>query len=229
MMHSDGIDGSGDVGVEGGATGEVQSGSSGTTTGAGRTRDATHRLLEAAVAALAEHGFEAATVAQIARRAGFTTGAIYARWPGKRDLIVDAVNHIAPQCMKLPPDDTETPARETLSRVGRDLMSVQNVQARDVMLEALVSGRRDVSFRAAVSHSMQKEAARLSAIVSKGKAEGSIDPDLSTSAIVALYQALSLGLRLIVSSQPEKRDVPVEEWDALFARLIEAARPSAPH
>ena len=56
----------------------------------GRARDTTERLLDAAVAAFAEHGFEAATVSDIARRAGLTTGAIYARWTGKRDLIVDA-------------------------------------------------------------------------------------------------------------------------------------------
>ena len=199
----------------------------GSTDGASRAQDTTERLLEAAVAAFAEHGFEAARVAQIARRAGLTTGAIYSRWPGKRDLIVAAVRYIVPKCMHFPPASNEAPAREALTAVGSDLISTDDVVARDVMLEACVSARRDDSFRAAVAHSMKEEATKLGAIVSRGKAEGSIDPDLSTNAIVALYQAISLGMHLVVSSQPEERHVPGEEWDALIARLLEAARPSS--
>lgn len=186
----------------------------------GRARDATERLLDAAVDAFAEHGFEAATVSAIARRAGLTTGAIYARWPGKRDLIVDAVRYIIPQCMGLSPVNAEASARETLARVGADLLSTGNIVARAVMLEAFVSARRDDSFRAAVAHSMTEEAAKLGAVVSRGQSEGSVDPDLSADAIVALYQALSLGMHLVNSSQPEGSRVTAEEWEALISRLI---------
>lgn len=197
----------------------------GSNDGPSRAQDAAERLLEAAVATFAEHGFEAARVAQIARRAGLTTGAIYSRWPGKRDLIVAAVHYILPKCMHLPPASNEAPAREALAAVGADLVSTADVVARDVMLEACVSARRDDSFRAAVAHSMKDEATKLGAIVSRGKAEGSIDPDLSTNAIVALYQAISLGMHLVISSQPEERRVGGEEWDALISRLLEAAGP----
>lgn len=193
----------------------------------GRARDATERLLAAAVAAFAEHGFEAATVSDIARRAGLTTGAIYARWRGKRDLIVGTVRHIVPQCMRVPPASPEAPAREQLARVGADLLSTDNVVARVVMLEAFVSARRDDSFRAAVAHSMSEEAAELGAVVSRGKVEGSVDPELSTDAIVALYQALSLGMHLVISSQPEDSRMPTGEWEALISRLIEAMSPGS--
>ena len=199
----------------------------GSNDGPSRAQDTTERLLEAAVAAFAEHGFEAARVAQIARRAGLTTGAIYSRWPGKRDLIIAAVRYIVPKCMHLPPASNEAPAREALAAVGAALISTDDVVARDVMLEACVSARRDDSFRAAVAHSMKEEASKLGAIVSRGKAEGSIDPDLSTNAIVALYQDISLGMHLVISSQPEERHVPSEEWDALILRLLEAASPSS--
>ena len=225
-MQPDLSEGTQGVGAGAGAPREAPSEVLRATKRAGRAHDATERLLEAAVATFAEHGFEAATVAQIARRAGFTTGAIYARWSGKRELIVDAVRHIFPQCMPLPQDESGAPARDTLSHVAAALMSVENVTARDVMLEAFVSARRDDGFRAAVSHSMQEEAAKLSAIISRGKAEGSIDPDLSTRAMVALYQAVSLGMHLVMSSQPDESRVPAAAWDALTSRLIEAASPS---
>lgn len=191
--------------------------------------EATERLLDAAVAVFAECGFEAAKVAEIARRAGLTTGAIYSRWPGKSALILDAVRHIAPQCMHLPAAAAEMSAPETLAAVGTDLMSTEKIQARDVMVEALVSARRYDSFGAAVSDSMKQEVAKLSAVVSKGKTEGSIDPELSTHAIVALYQALGLGMHLVGLSQPEDGHVPAAEWDALIRRLIAAVTPpSAP-
>ena len=41
----------------------------------------TARLLEVAAKEFIERGYEAARVSDIARRAGVTTGAIYARWP----------------------------------------------------------------------------------------------------------------------------------------------------
>lgn len=191
----------------------------------GQTPDVTGRLLEAAVAEFAEHGFEAATVAQIARRAGYTTGAIYARWTGKRDLIVDAVRHVIARCMHLPSDENAAPAIDTLAGVAADLMSAEVVTARNVMVEALVSARRDDSFRAAISDSLEEAAATMRAIISRGKTEGSIDPDLDTRAMVALYQAVSLGMHLVMSSHPEVSRVPDSAWDALAARVIEAASP----
>ena len=39
----------------------------------------------------AETGYEGAGVAEIARRAGFTTGEIYSRFAGKADLLAEAI------------------------------------------------------------------------------------------------------------------------------------------
>lgn len=210
-----------------GATDDVSSASHRATKAVSGSHEVTRRLLDAAVEVFAEHGFEAARVAEIARRAGLTTGAIYARWPGKRALIVDAVGHIAPQRMHSSVAAAEMSIPETLAALGTNLMSPQNARSRDVMLEAFVSARRDDSFRAAVSRSMGEEAAELSTIVSEGKADGSIDPELSTHAIVALYQALGLGMHLVMSCEPEDGYVPAAEWDALIGRLVAAVSPAS--
>ena len=60
----------------------------------------TERLLQAAAEVFAENGYEKAGVAEIARRAGVTTGAIYSRYSGKAELggdglINQAVNVLA--------------------------------------------------------------------------------------------------------------------------------------
>ena len=156
-----------------------------------RSQAVTESLLEAAVDVFAEHGFEATRVAEIARRAGLTTGAIYARWRGKSALIIDAVGHVSPRFMDLPPVGAQAPA--ILAALGTSLTDGQHARSRDVVLEALVSARRNGEFRAAVTRSMEREAERLDEIVANGQAEGSIDPDLSTRAIVALFQSCGSG------------------------------------
>ncbi|MGH9270642.1 MAG: TetR/AcrR family transcriptional regulator [Ilumatobacteraceae bacterium] len=67
-----------------------------TTAGAQSTRD---RLMAAAAAVCVERGYEGATVGEIARRAGVTTGAIYNHFGGRSELLVEA-------------------ARQTLAAVG---------------------------------------------------------------------------------------------------------------
>ena len=44
-----------------------------------KSERATEQLLDAATAVFGERGFEAATVSEVARRCGMTSGAVYAR------------------------------------------------------------------------------------------------------------------------------------------------------
>src|ERR687898_3603861 len=49
------------------------------------------KLIAAAAEVFAEKGYEGAGVAEIARRAGYTTGAIYGRFSGKAELLLAAI------------------------------------------------------------------------------------------------------------------------------------------
>ena len=48
-------------------------------------------LIKAAAEVFAERGYAGAGVAEIARRAGVTTGAIYSRYSGKSELLLEAL------------------------------------------------------------------------------------------------------------------------------------------
>jgi AcrR family transcriptional regulator len=48
------------------------------------------RLLNAAIEVCVEHGYEGATLSEIARRADVSTPAVYSHFPGKADLLVAA-------------------------------------------------------------------------------------------------------------------------------------------
>ena len=55
------------------------------------------RLINAAIEVFGECGYDGAGVQQIARTAGLTTGAIYSRFRGKDDLLLEAIDAIVPQ------------------------------------------------------------------------------------------------------------------------------------
>lgn len=203
---------------------DVGSESEGSVEGVDRQRVVTKNLLDAAVEVFAERGFEAARVAEIARRAGFTTGAIYARWPGKRAMIVDAVGHVSAQFMDPSAGASQSPAPETLASLGTGLMELDDAKSRDVMLEAFVSARRDGDFRAAVARSIKRDAERLDEIVISGQHDGSVDPGLNARSIVVLFQSLRLGIHLVESASDTP--VPRADWDALIARLVAAVGPA---
>src|SRR5947207_14343209 len=52
------------------------------------------RLIESTAALMAEGGFDAAGVQEIAARAGFTTGAIYRQFGSRDRLILDTIRYL---------------------------------------------------------------------------------------------------------------------------------------
>ncbi|MBA9046499.1 MULTISPECIES: TetR/AcrR family transcriptional regulator [Streptomyces] len=60
-----------------------------------RSRATRQRLLEAAVACLAEHGWAGSTVAVVAERAGVSRGAAQHHFPTREDLFTAAVEYVA--------------------------------------------------------------------------------------------------------------------------------------
>lgn len=60
-----------------------------------RAWDTRTRILEAAVACLAEQGYAAATTSRIQARSGVSRGSLLHQFPSKDDLLVAAVHHLA--------------------------------------------------------------------------------------------------------------------------------------
>ncbi|MGW3628263.1 TetR/AcrR family transcriptional regulator [Streptomyces sp. NPDC000880] len=60
-----------------------------------RSRATRQRLLEAAVACLAEHGWAGSTVSAVAERAGVSRGAAQHHFPTREDLFTAAVEYVA--------------------------------------------------------------------------------------------------------------------------------------
>ena len=196
-----------------------------TATDALRTSDdITDRLLTAAIEVFTERGIEKAGVALIARRAGLTTGAIYSRWEGKQDLLLDALDVVLmqqiAQLLAVGPDAS---AADVLGSLGADLMN-REAAGDALMLEALVMARRDPAFRTTLRDRMADEESHLAALIDNGKDAGIIDPALSTRAILTLCQAISLGF--VVMGAIEKPTADADEWNTVIDRLVTAALPA---
>ena len=186
--------------------------------------DITDRLLTAAIEVFTERGIERAGVALIARRAGLTTGAIYSRWEGKQDLLLDALDVVlmqqVAQLLAVGPDAS---AADVLGSLGADLMN-REAAGDALMLEALVMARRDPAFRTTLRDRMADEESHLATLIDNGKDAGIIDPTLSTRAILTLCQAISLGF--VVMGAIEKPTADADEWNTVIHRLVTAALPA---
>ena len=190
----------------------------------------TNRILDAAALVFGQKGYEAARVADIARRSGLTTGAIYARWLTKHELFLAAVEHRGSTRTEVVSGQADLSATTKLAELGAGLLGDNGDEAaRNLMLEACVMARRDSSLSADVAQSLDVEAAVLADVVEQGKAAGDIDADLSTEAIVFACQALGLGARLAAAAEPREIGLPsVEDWRELMTRFVESIGPSQP-
>ena len=189
-------------------------------------KEVTERLLNSAITVFGERGFDSATVSAIARGCGLTTGAIYARWPTKRELFTAVIEHTSARRMLLLIKDAEATTAEKLAMLGATLLTSTRDDTRNLWIEACVSAGRDPSLHPIIAQCQEAEASDLAEIVAEGKAAGVIDPSLSTDAVVFLCQSLGLGTYLAMRVQAEERGRPSDdEWSDLVARIIRAIRP----
>ena len=190
-----------------------------------RSADITQRLLDAAVIEFAERGFEAARVLDITRRSSLTSGSIYARWRGKRELFLAAVNHVVSQ--RLTGDGaTGQQADPIAASLGADQLRSASDDANSLLLEACVLARRDAAMRAGIAQAVDAEADALSKLVNEGKAAGIFDESLSTELVVLCCQALSIGTLLALSvSEDRITSEHVEQWDELISRMVSSWAP----
>ena len=190
--------------------------------------ESTERLLDAAASVFGENGFEGARVAQIARRCGLTTGAVYSRWLTKQELFLAAIEHRASRGTERLSSRSDMSTLEKIAIMGSKLMESSDDEASNLLLEACVIARRDDSMSADVARSLEEEGAVIAGMVEEGKAAGEVDPALSTEAIVFACQSLSLGVRLAAAAAPRRGGQPsADDWNELMARFINSIGPRA--
>ncbi|MCU1352916.1 MAG: TetR family transcriptional regulator [Acidimicrobiales bacterium] len=184
------------------------------------------RLLAAATEVFAERGYAGARVADIARRAGVTTGAIYSRYRGKAELLAEAIDAATGHEFDVLFSDHRFEGRmEDILRIaGSHLVERRHVGARShapgMLLESFAAARHEPDVVALLRDRMQVRHDRLAEIVEAAKESGGIDHEVDTEALVTFCHAVGLGFLLL-----EVLDRPLPDavaWELLIIRLLAA-------
>jgi AcrR family transcriptional regulator len=179
------------------------------------------KLVEAAAEVFGEKGYDRAGVAEIAKRAGYTTGAIYGRFTGKAELLLAAIELHSRSELDLLFNEHRFEGKVTdiLTTVGSHLVTDVDENGA-LLLEAFVASRRDPEVRLLMQESLDLRSDRLADLVAEAQTTGAIDPALDAEAVVRFCHAVGFGfllLRAIDIKLPE-----AGPWEDLIARLVNA-------
>ncbi|MET7490925.1 TetR/AcrR family transcriptional regulator [Streptomyces sp900116325] len=177
-----------------------------------RSRATRRRLLEAAVACLAEHGWAGSTVSVVAERAGVSRGAAQHHFPTREDLFTAAVEYVA---------EERSAALRTLP-----------VQGRAAVVAALVDLYTGPLFRAALQlwvaasneASLHPRVSELEARVGRETHRIAVEllkadesrPGTRETVQGLLDMARGLGLANVLTDDTARRRRVVAQWAALL-------------
>jgi AcrR family transcriptional regulator len=184
------------------------------------TRD---RLVAAAIEVFVAQGYEQARVQDIARAAGLTTGAIYANFRDKRELLLAAIaDRSAAEVETLLHAAANTPPRDLLATLGSRIAFREN--DRPLLLDAVVASERDGALADLLRDALGQRHDRIADLVEQGKSDRSIDPAIDTDVLTRFCLTVALGalvVRALALPQPDP-----DQWAALIERLLDASAPT---
>mgnify|MGYP006271095121 CR=1 FL=1 len=185
-------------------------------------------LVDAAADVFADKGYEAATVSDIARRAGLTTGAIYNRFDGKADLMTEVIiNEIGPNAQHRGFDLIGTLAASSqLSNAALDVILEHfdddtNVRDRGLRLASRDAARREPQVAAVIGPIQDNVMVSMADFVRTAQGEGLIRHDVDPEAVVWWVVANPLGISLLRGVFPELR---IDDWAPTYATALEILR-----
>ena len=185
-----------------------------------RSRATRQRLLEAAVACLAEHGWAGSTVSVVAERAGVSRGAAQHHFPTREDLFTAAVEYVA----------------EERSTALRALFPEGAAGDRREVVSALVDLYTGPLFRAALhlwvaasnEEQLRPRVTELEARVGRETHRIAVDllgadesrPGARETVQGLLDMARGLGLANLLTDDTARRDRVVAQWAALLDEAL---------
>jgi AcrR family transcriptional regulator len=176
------------------------------------------RLLDAAARVFELKGYEGATVTQIAREAGVTTGAIYAHYASKAELLVDALRaHSNRVTAALFPSGRRVDATTLLVTLGSRLQT-RDGEETALLAEALLASRRDAELAQVLATALGEREGLMATLLHEAQARGELTGDVSPE--VAARFALMLGLGSMLVRALDMPLTDQAEWAAFIRRLV---------
>jgi len=182
------------------------------------------RLMRAAAEVFAEKGYDGARVQEIAKRAGLTTGAIYANFSGKADLLLEAIAHISPDELDdlIASVEKGTSGLDTIVSMGSALATRTPEEREFLLLETLISARRNPDVRRIVGEHVGAREAMFAALFEASRARGEIEESLDPETLARFCFAFAFGFLVFEAMGFPHPDQAA--WAAVVRRLVDSLR-----
>jgi AcrR family transcriptional regulator len=185
-------------------------------------------LVDSAAEVFAELGYEAAAVADIARRAQLTTGAIYNRFSGKAGLMNEVIlSKLADDAQIVGSDLVRAIASSTpISQPAlKDLMSRLNddtsVNNRGLRLAARDAARHEPEVAAIVGPLQDATLSSMADFVRNAQGEGLIRSDIDPEVAVWFWSVNPVGAGLVGAAFPE---IPLQTFGPFYSTAMQILR-----
>ena len=156
-----------------------------------RSRDPA--ILNAALAALTENGYDATNMDDIAARAGVGKAAIYRRWSSKAALITDVLVYWRPDLRTDDAPDTGSLAGDIEALIERAVAYDNGLITNDLVLRVALEATRDPQLATALDDLMLLRGGRqISTILARAAARGEIAANRDWSLVADVLTAMSL-------------------------------------
>jgi AcrR family transcriptional regulator len=156
-----------------------------------RSRDPA--ILNAALAALTENGYDATNMDDIAARAGVGKAAIYRRWSSKAALITDVLVHWRPDLRTDDAPDTGSLAGDVEALIDRAVHYDNGLITNNLVLRVALEATRDPELATTLDDLMLLRGGRqITIILDRAVARGEIAADRDWSLVANVLTAMSL-------------------------------------
>ena len=193
----------------------------------GRPRDRRldEALWDAGLAVFLEAGYSAASLAEIARRAGVGTPAIYRRWPTKADMAMDIVEHVA---VPEPIPDTGSIREDLVEFMTLRLRTWSKPLFRKLVLPLLMEGNREEPLAADVGVRFVDYRKALEARIKRSIEAGELRAGTNPARLVDLLMG-TIAMPLLFFQEPPAVDEAAAIVDQVLAGfgVREPASPEA--
>jgi AcrR family transcriptional regulator len=184
-----------------------------------RSRDPA--ILNAALAALAEHGYEATNMNDVAARAGVGKAAIYRRWSSKAALITDALVYWRPDLMSDEAPDTGSLTGDLDLIVDRAARNDDDLISNELVLRVAMEAASDPELATALGDLMlYRGRRRVTAVLNQAAARGEISGDRDWSLVADVITAM--GLMRVISGQTVDANFVRQVIDTLVLPAVRA-------